>query len=113
MGVIDMFRYFSLSGDGASLGMAVTLAGRQHSGNDHRRMSLRKIVLSFGAIISATFLEIEETHPKDQHPIRIKIEKQTQEDRSSEGQRIAPRLKKTRQRSDTLLEPPPNHVHTL
>ena len=45
----------SLSGDGTPLGMAVTLADRQHSGNDHRRMILRKIRLSFGAIISATF----------------------------------------------------------
>ena len=45
---------FSLSGDGAALGMAVTLADRQHSGYDPRRMSLRKIKLSFGAIITLT-----------------------------------------------------------
>ena len=54
MGVIDMGRQFSLSGDGAPLGMAVTLADRQHSGNDHRRISPQKIMLSLGAIISAT-----------------------------------------------------------
>ena len=33
----------------------------------------------------------------------IKIEKQTQEDRRSEGQKIAPSLRETRQRSDKLL----------
>ena len=37
-------------------------------------------------------------------PIRIKIEKQTQDDRRSESQRIAPRLRETRQRSDKLLK---------
>ena len=35
--------------------MAVALADLQHSGNYHRRRSLRKVLLSFGAIISATF----------------------------------------------------------
>ena len=37
------------------------------------------------------------------NPIHIKIEKQTQEDTSLEGQRIAPRLRETKQRSDKLL----------
>ena len=54
--VIDMGRQFFLWWDGAPMGMAVTLADRQHSGNDPRRMSLRKIMLSFGAIISTTFI---------------------------------------------------------
>ena len=47
--------------------MAVTLADREHTGNYPRRINPRKIMLSFGAIISATSLEIEGTHPNDQH----------------------------------------------
>ena len=46
-GFIDIGRYFSLSGYGAPLRMADTLADRQHSGNDPRLMSLRKIMLNF------------------------------------------------------------------
>ena len=53
LGVIDLGRQFSLSRDGAPLAIS-TLADRQHSGNDRRWMSLRKIMLIFGAIISAT-----------------------------------------------------------
>ena len=48
--------------------MAVTLADCQHSWNDYRRMSLRKILLNFGAIISTTIFINRETHPRDQHP---------------------------------------------
>ena len=44
MGVIDKGREFSLPGDGAPLGMAVTLADRQHSGNDPRHISPRKVM---------------------------------------------------------------------
>ena len=79
MGVIDMCRQLSLSGDGAPLGMAVTLADRQHFGNDPRRMSyLRKRMHSFGAIVSATFFRKIGNTPKG----CIKVEKQTQEDRN-------------------------------
>ena len=84
--------------------MAVTLADRKHSGNDPRRMSLRKIMLSFGAIISATFFRNGGNTPERINtPKSIKIENQTQEDRSSEGQRSAARLRETRQRSNKLI----------
>ena len=36
----------------------------QHSGNDPRRMSLRQKL----CFVLEPSLEIEETHPKDQHP---------------------------------------------
>ena len=55
MVVIDMGRWFSLSGDGPTFEMAVTLADGQHSGNNPRWTSLQKIMLCFGAIISTTF----------------------------------------------------------
>ena len=93
--------------------MTVTLADRQHSGNDPRWMSQRKIMLSFAAVISATFFRNRGNNQKYQHPIYTpiphqqphKTKKQTQEDRSSEGQRIAPILGKTTLRSDKLLTP--------
>ena len=44
MGLIDMGWQFSLPGDGALLGAAVTLADGQHSGNDPRLISPRKIM---------------------------------------------------------------------
>ena len=56
MGVIQMGWQFSLLGDGALLEIAVTLADFQHSGNDPRWISPQKIMLNFGAIISATIL---------------------------------------------------------
>ena len=37
------------------MGMAVTLADRQHSGNDPRRKRILKRMLGFGAILFATF----------------------------------------------------------
>ena len=47
--------------------MAVTIADRLHCRNDPRRISQLKIMLNFGAIISAVDIEetqaIEETHP--------------------------------------------------
>ena len=44
--------------------MPVILADRKHSRNDPRRMSLRKIMLSFGAIISVTCFKNEGNTPK-------------------------------------------------
>ena len=66
--VIDMGRWFSLSGDGAPLGMAVTLGHRQHSGNDPWRISPRKIMFSFEAIISATIFRNRGNTPKGSTP---------------------------------------------
>ena len=79
--------------------MAVTLADRQHSGNDPR-LSQRKIMLSFGAIISPTFCRNRgNTHKGSTPPYVSRSKKQMHEDR----QRIAPRLWETRQRSGKLL----------
>ena len=97
MGVIDMGRQFYISARGWDilLGMAVTLADRHHSGNDPRRISPRKIMLRFGAIISATIFKSRGNTPKGSTTICDKIQKQTQKYMSSEGQRIAPRLMET------------------
>ena len=54
MGVIEMGWQFTLLGDGAPLGMAVTLLDCEHSDNDPGQISPQKIMLNFGAIISAT-----------------------------------------------------------
>ena len=64
MGVIDMGRWFSLSGNGAPLGMVVTLVDLQYSGNDPRRISSRKIKLKFGAIISTGIFRNRGNTPK-------------------------------------------------
>ena len=83
--------------------IAVTLADREHSGKNPRRMSLRKIMISFGAIISATFFRNRGNTPKGSTPPYASIKNQPQEDTSLEGQRIAHRLRETRQRSDKLI----------
>ena len=75
--LLVLFSMFSLSGDGASLGMAVTLANRQ---NNPRLMSLHKIMLCFGAIISATIFRIRGNTPKGSTLPCVKFKKQTQED---------------------------------
>ena len=83
--------------------MDVTLADRQNCGDNPRRMSLRKIMHNFGAIISATFFRNRgNTFKGSNTPILIKIEKRTLENRSSVGQRIALRLRETRQRVKLL-----------
>ena len=61
-----------------------------------RRMRPRKIMF-------IVLEQIMETHPKDQHPICVKFKNETLKDRSTEDQRIAPRLRETRQRRDKLL----------
>ena len=48
-----------------------------------------------------------ETHRKINTTICVKIYMQTQKDRSTEGQRISPRLRKIRQRCDELLNGEP------
>ena len=86
------------------MGTANTLADLQHSGNNLRLMSPRKIMPSFGVIISATMFKNKGNTTKfgSTGYIFAKTNKQTQEDRRSEGQIIAPR-RETRQRSDKLL----------
>ena len=88
MGVIAMGRWFSISGDGAPLGVVVTLADRQHTGNDPQCINPRKIMLNFGAIIY-TIISATNNIPN--------LKQQTQKGWSLEGQRITPRLRETTQ----------------
>ena len=48
--------------------LVVTSADRQQSGNDPRLMSLRKMILSFGAIISKTFFRNRRNTPTGSTP---------------------------------------------
>ena len=59
---------FSLLGNEAPVGMADILADRQHSENETRRMSLRKIMLCFGVTISATLFRNRGNTPKGSNP---------------------------------------------
>ena len=68
MRIINVGREFSLSGDEAPLGIAVTLAVRQYSGNDPRRISPLKITLWFGAKISAIIFRNRGNTPKGSTP---------------------------------------------
>ena len=70
--------------------MAFTLADRQHSENDPRPISARKIILSLGAILSATIFRKKETHQKNRHHHMCHDQEADAEGRSPEGQRIAP-----------------------
>ena len=83
--------------------MAVTLADPQHFGIDPRQMSLRKIMLSFGALYLLPSLEIEETHPTDLHHHTYQDRKADAGGQKIGRPKIAPRLRETRQSSDKRL----------
>ena len=94
-----MGRWFPVSGDGAPLGMPLTLAVCNTPETILDGWVYEKLCSVLEQEYPKPSFEIEETHKNVNTPIRIKIDKKT-DDKSSEGQRIAPGLRETRQRSD-------------